>query len=153
MKRYIFDTQARRSVLATTRWAAFLKADFEYSYFITLTYYGQRKALPEDDVVPFCIRLANFIGAKIYVDGVSWDNNEDKRKHSHIHLVVGSNTELKRPDVKVVWSHGIIDFQHYDLRLDGFKYLITGGNKLPHLPLVWKNNIFTPGLVRKNRFK
>lgn len=153
MKRYLFEPQYKRSLMATKRWIAFTKSQSRYAYFITLTYFGGRKEAPENDVVPFCINLSNILKQEIYVDGVYWDWNEDSRKHSHIHLIVGCCSEIQSPVVKVAWNKGILQVKPYDHDLNGFYYLIKGGNKLPHLPYPFKNHVFKPSQQRRRRFK
>lgn len=153
MKRYIFENLSKRSLMASKRWVAFKKSNPKYAYFLRLSFKGERKSLPENAIVPFCINLANHIGHEIYVDGVYWDGSEDSRRNTHIHLVVGCAFQLKSPEVKVAWSKGIIDFAIYDMSIEVFNYMFRGEPKLPHLPIAFKDHVFKPSQQRTRRFR
>lgn len=157
MSHYIFEPIHKRGLRASKRWISFLswceKNKAKNRYFITLTFRGGSKANPEQEAKRFAIGLSNHLKSKIYVDGACWDKSCDSRKHTHIHLIVGSQSEIKKSVVKSSWNRGIIDFQLYDDNQDGFTYIFKGSStKLPHIPITWKTNIFKPSMKRVARF-
>tara|TARA_R100000805_G_C3570493_1_gene76758 strand:- start:356 stop:766 length:411 start_codon:yes stop_codon:yes gene_type:complete len=127
-----------------------------HRYFITLTPRGGATANPETEAKKFSIALSNQLGKPIYVDGACWDKTCDARKNTHIHLIVGCKSEIKKSVVKSAWHRGIIHFQPYDDCLDGFTYIFKGSaTKLPHIPITWKKpngNVFHPSCKRLARF-
>jgi hypothetical protein len=155
---YIFESLSKRKLVAYKRWGSFLswikKNKAIHRYFITLTFKNNSQSNPEAEAKKFAIGLSNNLKSKIYVDGACWDSSCDSRKRTHCHLVIASKSEIKKSVVKSCWNRGIIDFQPYDDSLDGFTYIFAGNSlKLPHIPIVWKSNLFKPSSKRLARFK